>query len=143
MPINFFANVQKNSVELVGPIQTPKALEASVSSLLNIPKDNIDVRMTRIGGGFGRRLYVHFGLEAALISKKTGAPIKLIYKREDDLTQGTFRPAYKSVYKAALNEKNSSIIDLANFLATFILMFLRSYGFRCCCYGAGCNDSDN
>jgi len=108
-PINFFANVQKNSVELVGPIQTPKALEASVSTLLNIPKDNIDVRMTRIGGGFGRRLYVHFGLEAALISKKIGAPIKLIYKREDDITQGTFRPAYKSVYKAALDEKNRLI----------------------------------
>jgi len=108
-PINFFANVQKNSVELVGPIQTPKALEASVSSLLNIPKDNIDVRMTRIGGGFGRRLYVHFGLEAALISKKIGAPIKLIYKREDDITQGTFRPAYKSIYKAALDEKNRLI----------------------------------
>ena len=108
-PINFFANVQKNSVELVGPIQTPKALETSVSSLLNIPKDNIDVKMTRIGGGFGRRLYVHFGLEAALISKKIGAPVKLIYKREDDITQGTFRPAYKAVYKAALDEKNRLI----------------------------------
>ena len=46
--------------------------------------------MTRIGGGFGRRLYVHFGLEAALISKKMGIPIKLIYKREDDITQGFF-----------------------------------------------------
>ena len=108
-PINFFANVQKNSVELVGPIQTPKALETSISSLLNIPKDNIDVKMTRIGGGFGRRLYVHFGLEAALISKKIGAPVKLIYKREDDITQGTFRPAYKAVYKAALDEKNRLI----------------------------------
>ena len=108
-PMNFFANVQKNFVELIGPIQTPNALEASVSSLLNIPKKNIDVRMTRIGGGFGRRLYVHFGLEAALISKKMGAPIKLIYKREDDMTQGVFRPAYKSVYKAAFNEKNNLI----------------------------------
>ena len=105
-PMNFFANVQDNSVELVGPIQTPKALESSISSLLNIPIENIDVKMTRIGGGFGRRLYVHFGLEAAMISKKMGAPVKLIYKREDDLTQGIYRPAYKSVYKAAFNKKN-------------------------------------
>jgi len=108
-PMNFFANVQNNSVELVGPIQTPKALETSISALLNIPIENIEVKMTRMGGGFGRRLYVHFGLEAALISQKVGAPIKLIYKREDDLTQGIFRPAYKSVYKAALNEKNELI----------------------------------
>ena len=105
-PMNFFANVQDNSVELVGPIQTPKALESSISSLLNIPIENIEVKMTRIGGGFGRRLYVHFGLEAAMISKKMGAPVKLIYKREDDLTQGIYRTAYKSVYKAAFNKKN-------------------------------------
>ncbi len=105
-PMNFFANVQENSVELVGPIQTPKALESSISSLLNIPIENIEVKMTRIGGGFGRRLYVHFGLEAAMISKKMGAPVKLIYKREDDITQGIYRPAYRSVYKAAFNKKN-------------------------------------
>ncbi len=105
-PMNFFANVQENSVELIGPIQTPKTLESSVSSLLGIPAENIEVKMTRIGGGFGRRLYVHFGLEAAMISKKIGAPVKLLYKREDDLTQGIYRPAYKSVYKAAFNKKN-------------------------------------
>ena len=108
-PMNFFANVQDNSVELIGPIQTPKALENSISSLLGIPIENIEVKMTRIGGGFGRRLYVHFGLEAALISKKLGAPVKLLYTREDDLTQGVYRPAYKSTYKAAFNSKNELI----------------------------------
>ena len=107
--MNFFANVQDNSVELIGPIQTPKALENSISSLLGIPIENIEVKMTRIGGGFGRRLYVHFGLEAALISKKIGAPVKLVYTREDDLTQGVYRPAYKSNYKAAFNSKNELI----------------------------------
>ena len=105
-PMNFYANVKKDSVKLIGPIQTPKALESSVSSLLNIPEDNIDVIMTRIGGGFGRRLYVHFGLEAALISKKMKSPIKLIYSREDDMTQGVFRPAYKSIYKAGFDTEN-------------------------------------
>ena len=105
-PMNFYADVKKDSVKLVGPIQTPKALQSSASSLLNIPKNNINVIMTRIGGGFGRRLYVHFGLEAAMISKKIGVPIKLIYSREDDMTQGTFRPAYKAMYKAAFDTEN-------------------------------------
>ena len=105
-PMNFYADVKKDSVKLVGPIQTPKALQSSASSLLNIPKNNINVIMTRIGGGFGRRLYVHFGLEAAMISKKIGEPIKLIYSREDDMTQGTFRPAYKTMYKAAFDTEN-------------------------------------
>ncbi|NNG09431.1 MAG: xanthine dehydrogenase family protein molybdopterin-binding subunit, partial [Arenibacter sp.] len=65
--------------------------------------------MTRIGGGFGRRLYVHFGVEAAAISKKIGGPVKLIYSREDDMTQGTYRPTYRSVYKAGLDENNNLI----------------------------------
>ena len=108
-PMNFFANVTSDKAELVGPIQTPEALEKSVSLLLDMPLENITVDMTRQGGGFGRRLYGHFGVEAAAISKKMGAPIKLIYMREDDMSQGTYRPAYRSVYKAGLDENNNLI----------------------------------
>jgi CO/xanthine dehydrogenase Mo-binding subunit len=108
-PMNFFANVTENSAELIGPTQTPEALEGSVAKLLNLSIENITVNMTRMGGGFGRRLYVHFGLEAAAISKKIGAPVKLIYTREDDMTQGTYRPAYLSWYKAGLDENNNLI----------------------------------
>ena len=108
-PMNFFADVKENSIEFVGPTQTPKTLEEAASNMLGIPAENISVDMTRIGGGFGRRLYVQFGLEAAAISKKIGAPIKLIYSKEDDMTQGTYRPAYRSTYKAGLDEKNNLI----------------------------------
>jgi CO/xanthine dehydrogenase Mo-binding subunit len=106
-PMNFFANVTEDSAELIGPTQTPEALEKSVSKLLNMPIENITVNMTRMGGGFGRRLYVHFGVEAAAISKRIGAPVKLIYTREDDMSQGTYRPAYLSRYKAGLDENNN------------------------------------
>ena len=108
-PMNFFANVTENSAELIGPTQTPEALEKSVSKLLNMPIEYITVNMTRMGGGFGRRLYVHFGVEAAAISKRIGKPVKLIYTREDDMSQGTYRPAYQAKYKAGLDEKNNLI----------------------------------
>lgn len=108
-PMNFFANVKENSAELIGPTQTPEALEGSVAKLLNMPLENITVNMTRIGGGFGRRLYVNFGVEAAAISKKIGAPVKLIYTREDDMSQGTYRPTYRARYKAGLDEDNNLI----------------------------------
>ena len=85
-PMNFFAHVKDNSAELIGPTQTPKAMQEAVSSMLNIPQENISIKMTRMGGGFGRRLYTHFGLEAAAISKKVGAPVKMVYTREDDMT---------------------------------------------------------
>nr|MBX2816018.1 molybdopterin-dependent oxidoreductase [Saprospiraceae bacterium] len=102
-PMNFFADVRDGKAELLGPIQTPEFLQKTVAALLDIPLENVSIMMTRMGGGFGRRLYGHFGSEAALISHKVGAPIKLIYSREDDMTQGTYRPAYSSTYRAALD----------------------------------------
>lgn len=105
-PMNFFANVTADRAELVGPIQTPEYLSKTVAVVLGMPEDKVDVMMTRMGGGFGRRLYGHFGVEAAVISQKMQAPIKMIYSREDDMTQGTYRPAYKVTYRAALDKDN-------------------------------------
>jgi isoquinoline 1-oxidoreductase subunit beta len=106
-PMNFFAHVTNNKAELVGPIQTPEQLRTTVSQVLDMPIEQVSVMMTRQGGGFGRRLYGHFGVEAAVISKKVNAPIKLVYTREDDMTQGTYRPAYKVRYQAAIDKNNS------------------------------------
>ncbi|MFT7033038.1 MAG: isoquinoline 1-oxidoreductase beta subunit [Cyclobacteriaceae bacterium] len=108
-PMNFFADVKADRAELIGPIQTPESLRKSAASLLDLPLDGVEVKMTRMGGGFGRRLYGHFGTEAAAISKKMNAPIKLIYSREDDMTQGTYRPAYRVTYRAALDNDNNLI----------------------------------
>ncbi|MCZ6756962.1 MAG: molybdopterin-dependent oxidoreductase, partial [Bacteroidetes bacterium] len=108
-PMNFFADVKTDSAELVGPIQTPEYLRKSVSSVLGLPEEKISIQMTRMGGGFGRRLYGNFGVEAALISQAVKTPVKLVYTREDDMTQGTYRPAYRVTYRAALNESNELI----------------------------------
>ncbi|MDH5367922.1 MAG: molybdopterin-dependent oxidoreductase [Cyclobacteriaceae bacterium] len=108
-PMNFFADVTKEKAELAGPIQTPEYLSKTVASVLGLPEDKVSIAMTRMGGGFGRRLYGNFGVEAALISQKINAPVKLIYSREDDMTQGTYRPAYEVKYRAALDEENNLI----------------------------------
>lgn len=108
-PMNFFAHVTDEKAELVGPIQTPEYLQQTVAATLGLPLEKVSIMMSRQGGGFGRRLYGHFGTEAALISKKANAPIKLVYTREDDMTQGTYRPTYKVKYRAALDENNNLI----------------------------------
>ncbi len=108
-PMNFFADVSEESAKLVGPIQTPQSMRGMVAALTGLPEEKISVMMTRQGGGFGRRLYGHFGVEAALISQKVKAPVKLIYSREDDMTYGTYRPSYKVLYRAALDESNNLI----------------------------------
>ncbi|QLE00186.1 xanthine dehydrogenase family protein molybdopterin-binding subunit [Galbibacter sp. BG1] len=108
-PMNFFADVTDDKATLIGPIQTPEFMENSVAERLGMPKENIEIQMTRMGGGFGRRLYGHFVTEAAALSQKLKSPVKLIYTREDDMTFGTYRPAYHAHYKAALDENNNLI----------------------------------
>jgi len=106
-PMNFFADVTEDFARLVGPVQTPEFMETAIADRFNLSKDNVDIMMTRMGGGFGRRLYGHFMLEAAVISKKVKSPIKLIYTREDDMTSGTYRPSYHVRYKAAVDKNNN------------------------------------
>lgn len=108
-PMNFFAHVTEDKAELAGPIQTPEFMEKSVAARLGLPLENIDIQMTRQGGGFGRRLYGHFVVEAAVISQKMKAPVKLVYTREDDMTFGSYRPAYHVTYRAALDAENKLI----------------------------------
>jgi isoquinoline 1-oxidoreductase beta subunit len=108
-PINFFAHVTDEKALLAGPLQGPAWSEPTLAKLLNLPADKIEIQMTRMGGGFGRRAYGHYLYEAALISKKVKAPVKLIYTREDDMTYGIYRPMYTATYRAALDANKNLI----------------------------------
>ena len=103
-PMNFYANVTADKVHLVGPIQTPQWTVNRVAQLLERKVEEIHCEMTRMGGGFGRRLYGDFALEAAEISSLASTPIKVVFSREDDMTAGTYRPAIKYRIKAALKD---------------------------------------
>ncbi|TBN06339.1 xanthine dehydrogenase family protein molybdopterin-binding subunit [Hyunsoonleella flava] len=106
-PMNFFANVTPEKVHLVGPTQTPEAAENAVASLLGRSVDDIHVDLTRMGGGFGRRLYNDYVMEAAEISDAIKKPVKMISTREDDMTTGVYRPASK--YKIAASIKDGKL----------------------------------
>ncbi|MEJ2003824.1 MAG: molybdopterin-dependent oxidoreductase [Cyclobacteriaceae bacterium] len=108
-PMNFFAHVTDEKAVLAGPLQAPEMAEDTLANRLGMAKDKIEVIMTRMGGGFGRRAYGHYPIEAALISKKIGAPVKMVYTREDDMTDGIYRPSYYATYRAALDENNNLI----------------------------------
>lgn len=103
-PMNFFANVTDEKIHLVGPIQTPEGSARQVSEKLGRPVEDIHLEMTRMGGGFGRRLYGDFVLEAAVISNLAKRPVKVVYSREDDMTAGIYRPSVKYRIKAAIKD---------------------------------------
>lgn len=108
-PMNFFAHVSQDKALVAGPLQAPGFMEPSLSKILNLPADKIEIQMTRMGGGFGRRAYAQYIYEAARISQRLKAPIKLIYTREDDMTYGIYRPMYTATYRAALDANKNLI----------------------------------
>ena len=108
-PMNFFAHVKEDSVELVGPTQTPESARKGVAKLLGISEDKISLEITRLGGGFGRRLMTDYVLEAAELSSLLKAAVKVIWTREDDMGGGYYRPAVRYRFEAALDEKGNMI----------------------------------
>ena len=108
-PVNCFAHVTADSAEIYGPTQAPEFIMQTLVSRLGLPKEKIHIRLARMGGGFGLRAYCHQMVEAAVISQKVNAPVKMIYTREDDMTYGIYRPTYVATYKAGLDENNNLI----------------------------------
>lgn len=108
-PMNFFAHVRPDGVELVGPTQTPERARDVVAKLLQVAPEKVTVEMTRLGGGFGRRLSADYVLEAAELSSLIKAPVKVIWTREDDMTGGTYRPAVRYRFEAALDAKGNMV----------------------------------
>lgn len=91
-PQNCFAHVTEDRCEVVGPIQMPAAASRMAARLTGLDRLAIDVQMTRLGGGFGRRLTVDYVAEAVLVSKATGHPVLVQWTREDDMAHDFLRP---------------------------------------------------
>ena len=108
-PVNCTAHVRGDSCELWAPTQIPGAAADSVASALGIPRDRVNVHVTFIGGGFGRRLIQDYAVEAALISRDTGAPVQVVWSREDDIRHDFYRPAACHVLQAGLNTQGQLI----------------------------------
>ncbi|WP_422351483.1 molybdopterin cofactor-binding domain-containing protein [Flagellimonas sp.] len=103
-PMNFFADVTDEKVHLVGPIQTPAWKAGLVAKMLGREEKDVLLEMTRMGGGFGRRLFGDFVIEAAEVSDAIRKPVKVVFTREDDMGIGVYRPAIKYRIKAGIKD---------------------------------------
>lgn len=104
-PVNCTAHVVDNKCEIWGPIQGPDWIQDDLSKQLGIPKENVTVNMTFLGGGFGRKAFTDYPHEAAIISKEIKAPVQVVWTREDDMTQGPFRPGMVYQCTGALTDE--------------------------------------
>lgn len=102
-PMNFTAHVQGDKVLLIGPTQFQQGAQGAVAAALNVKPENITLKTTYLGGGFGRRLELDFIVQAAEISKAVNKPVKLLWTREEDMTHDYYRPVGVNQLKAGLN----------------------------------------
>ncbi len=91
-PLNCIAHYQDDRLEIWGPIQGPEMVQDFISKEMSFPRNKIVVNMTFLGGGFGRKAFMDYPHEAAVISKEMKAPVQVVWTREDDATQGPYRP---------------------------------------------------
>jgi len=106
-PPNCTASVRDGKCEVWAPVQNPGGLGAALVSALGLPASAITIHVTLLGGGFGRRLNIDYGVEAALISRAVGAPVKVQWTREDDVRHDYYRPMSHHRLRAGLDAQNN------------------------------------
>ena len=102
-PMNFTAHVQGNKALLIGPTQFQQGAQGAVAGALGLKPEDITLKTTFLGGGFGRRLELDFIVQAAEISKAVGKPVKLLWTREEDMMHDYYRPMGVNHMKAGLD----------------------------------------
>lgn len=104
-PMNAIVSIKENSAEFWGSTQNPNGVRSFIAKKYGISEENISINYTFMGGGFGRRSMTDVVEEAADLSKQSGVPVKVIWSREDDQTQGPFRACSLNVCRAVINKE--------------------------------------
>ena len=105
-PMNYTADVRPDRIEVWGPTQVPGNVLHFAAQISGLPPDRISVKMTRSGGGFGRRLMDDYACEAIYLSRQLGHPVQVVWTREDDILHDFFRPAGMYKVAGALDKEN-------------------------------------
>ena len=116
-PMNATAHFKDGKVEIWAPTQYADRARDLVAKTLGIPQSDVTLHMTRCGGGFGRRLAADYVVEAAMISKLCGEPVKLLWNRRQDIQHDFYRPAGHHFFKAGIDARGKLIAFRDHFVS--------------------------
>jgi isoquinoline 1-oxidoreductase beta subunit len=103
------ARIEDGLCEVWAPTQDPQTARAEVAKALAISEDKVTMNVTLLGGGFGRKSKPDFIVEAALLAKKVGRPVRVQWSRDDDLQHGFYHTVSAQRLDAALDGQNKVI----------------------------------
>lgn len=103
-PMNAIVSVTDTGAEFWGSTQNPNGIRSFLAKTYQLPEDKVKINYTFMGGGFGRRSSLDVAEEAADLSRQCGKPVKVVWTREEDLTQGPYRACSLNVCRAVLND---------------------------------------
>jgi isoquinoline 1-oxidoreductase beta subunit len=96
------AMYEDGKVQAWAPTQNPQGAQEAIAAAVGVKKEDVTVHVTLLGGGFGRKSFPDFIVEAAVLSKKTGKPVKVVWSREDDIKFDTYHTVAATYFKASL-----------------------------------------
>ncbi len=103
-PMNCTADVSADDAEIWAPTQNPQLAAETLAKALGIDLSRIVIHVLRSGGAFGRRFYADFIVDAAILSRQSGRPVKVVWTREDDVRHDYFRPASVQRVRAGIDK---------------------------------------
>ena len=106
-PQNTTVDYSKEEVKVWSPTQFTDGTQAFVAEALDLPKERIKVYGTMMGGGFGRRAFPDFAVEAAEVSREIGRPVKVIWSREDDTRHDYYRPSTYNELRGGIDDQGN------------------------------------
>ena len=108
-PMNMVAIVSGDKCELIGPTQFQQGAQGFAAAAIGLKPENVTVRTTYLGGGFGRRIVTDFVVQAAELSKASGRPVKVLWSREDDMKNDWYRPQSLNRVEAGLDASGKPV----------------------------------
>ncbi|WP_266160437.1 xanthine dehydrogenase family protein molybdopterin-binding subunit [Dyella silvatica] len=108
-PMNCMARIDKDRALLIVPTQAPQQAWAVVQRLTGFKPEQIEIRVPRVGGAYGRRLDHDYVAETVMLAKAAGKPVRLLWTRDEDFTHDYYRSASVHKLSAALDRKRQII----------------------------------
>jgi isoquinoline 1-oxidoreductase beta subunit len=122
-PMNCTVDIRADRAEAWSPTQAPDWTRSAIAQVTGLPPPSINVHTTLMGGGFGRRYQADFVVEAAQVGKAVGAPVQLLWTREDDMQHDFYRPFAYHRLSGAVDAKGNAVAWYHRIVSTSIRSF--------------------